>query len=250
MTRLRDKIAVVSGAASGIGLATSQAFAREGALVVLVDRDAPGLTAAVASLAGAGHASRVMDVTDEAAWAALNQEILTTHRRLDILVNNAGFGDFHPIAETTLESWRSVLAVNLDSVFLATKHLMPALEASGRGAIVNMASIRSLRGGPNMASYSAAKAGVEVFTKVTAMECAGLGNGVRANSVHPGHVATPLTAGFHEDPDLSARIVANIPAGRVGHPEDIANAILFLASDESLFVTGTRLVVDGGTTAK
>ena len=250
MSRLREKIAVVSGAASGIGLAASQAFAREGARVILVDRDALGLTEAVASLAGAGHASKVMDVTDEAAWAGLSEDILTTHGRLDVLVNNAGFGDFHPILETTLESWRAVLAVNLDSVFLATKHLMPALAISGRGAIVNMASIRSLRGAPNMASYSAAKAGVEVFTKVTAMECAVLGNGVRANSVHPGHVATPLTAEFHEDPDLSARIVANIPAGRVGLPEDIANAILFLASDESLFVTGTRLVVDGGTTAK
>ena len=250
MARLKDKIAVVSGAASGIGLAASQAFAREGARVILVDRDALGVTEAITSLSGAGHVSKVMDVTDEMAWASLADEVVKTHGRLDVLVNNAGFGDFHPIVDTTLESWRAVLAVNLDSVFLATKHLLPALAASGKGAIVNMASIRSLRGAPNMASYSAAKAGVEVFTKVTAMECAALGNGVRANSVHPGHIATPLTAAFHEDPDLSARILANIPAGRVGQPDDIANAILFLASDESLFVTGTRLVVDGGTTAK
>lgn len=250
MDRLRDKIAVISGAASGIGLATAQTFAREGALVVLVDRDANGLSSTMASLPGEGHSSRVMDVTDEASWASLAEDVLKMHGRLDVLVNNAGYGDFHPIVETTLESWRSVLAVNLDSVFLSTKHLMPALAASGRGAIVNMASIRSLRGAPEMASYSAAKAGVEVFTKVTAIECAALGNGVRANSVHPGHIATPLTMGFHEDPELSARIVSNIPVGRVGLPEDIANAMLFLASDDSLFVTGTRLVVDGGTTAK
>lgn len=250
MPRLTDKIAVISGAASGIGLAAAQTFAREGALVILVDQNATGLMEATASLTGSGHSPRVMDVIDEAAWASLAEDIIKTHGRLDILVNNAGYGDFHPIVETTLESWRSVLAVNLDSVFLATKHLMPALAASGRGAIVNMASIRSLRGAPEMASYSAAKAGVEVFTKVTAMECAAVCNGVRANSIHPGHIATPLTAGFHEDAELSARILSNIPAGRIGLPEDIANAMLFLASDDSLFVTGTRLVVDGGTTAK
>lgn len=250
MPRLTDKIAVISGAASGIGLAAAQTFAREGAHVILVDRNATGLMEATASLTGSGHAPRVMDVIDEAAWASLAEHIIKTHGRLDILVNNAGYGDFHPIVETTLESWRSVLAANLDSVFLATKHLMPALAASGRGAIVNMASIRSLRGAPEMASYSAAKAGVEAFTKVTAMECAAACNGVRANSIHPGHIATPLTAGFHEDAELSARILSNIPAGRIGLPEDIANAMLFLASDDSLFVTGTRLVVDGGTTAK
>ena len=250
MARLENKIAVVSGAASGIGLAAAQTFAREGATLILLDRDATRLAEAVGSLDGEGHGSMVMDVADEAAWSALAQRVLADHGRLEILVNNAGFGDFHPITETTLKSWRSVLAVNLDSVFLATKHLLPALAVSGRGSIVNMASIRSLRGAPEMGSYSAAKAGVEVFTKVTAMECAAAGNGVRANSIHPGHIATPLTAGFHEDAELSARIIGGIPIGRVGLPQDIANAMLFLASDESLFVTGTKLVVDGGTTAR
>ncbi|WP_288758529.1 SDR family oxidoreductase [uncultured Brevundimonas sp.] len=250
MARLERKIAVVSGAASGIGFATAQAFANEGARVYLLDRARDRLEAAVQALPGEGHQAVVMDVTDEAAWAALAARITHDHGRLDVLVNNAGFGDFAPIVETTLESWRSILAVNLDSVFLATKHMMPLLAISGSGSIINMSSIRALRGGVNMASYSAAKAGVRSLTQVTAVECAAQRNGVRANSVHPGHIATPLTAGFHEDPEMSAAIVRNIPAGRVGAPADIANAIVFLASDESAFMTGAQIVVDGGQTVK
>ena len=250
MTRLQDKVAVVSGAASGIGLATAQAFAEQGAVVFLVDRDVAGLEKAVSGLPGEGHEAVVMDVTDEAAWAALAKQVNASHAQLDILVNNAGYGDFAPIVETSLDSWRSVLAVNLDSVFLASKHLLPLLAASQGGSIVNMSSIRALRGGANMASYSAAKAGVTALTKVTAIECASRGESVRANSVHPGHVATPLTSGFHEDPELSRAIIANIPAGRVGTPDDIANLIVFLASDESRFITGAEFVADGGTIAK
>ena len=250
MARLNNKIAVVSGAASGIGLATAIAFAEEGATVYLLDRAADRLEAAIRDVPGKGHEAVVMDVTDESAWAALSERIEQGHGRLHILVNNAGFGEFSSIVETTLESWRAVMAVNLDSVFLATKHMMPLLAASGAGSIVNMSSIRALRGGVHMASYSAAKAGVRSLTQVTAIECAAQGNSVRANSVHPGHIATPLTATFHEDADMSAAIIRNIPAGRVGMPADIAHAIVFLASDESAFMTGAQLVVDGGQTVK
>lgn len=250
MARLDQKIAVVSGAASGIGLATALAFAKEGARVYLLDRAQDRLRAAVTDLPGEGHDAVVMDVTDEAAWSALAARIISDHGRLHILVNNAGFADVSPIVETTLESWRGVLAVNLDGVFLATKHLMPLLAASGAGSIINLSSIRALRGWGNMASYSVAKAGVRSLTQVTAIECAAQGNGVRANSIHPGHIATPLTAGFHEDPEMSKAIVGNIPMGRVGLPVEIANAIVFLASDESAFMTGAQMVVDGGQTAK
>lgn len=250
MSRLKNKIAVISGAASGIGFATALAFANEGARVIMLDRVEDRLRNAVSDLPGDGHEAVVMDVTEEAAWSALATRISGDHGRLDILVNNAGSGDISPIVETTLESWRGVLAVNLDSVFLATKHLMPLLAASGAGSIINLSSIRALRGWGTMASYSVAKAGVRSLTQVTAIECAAQGNGVRANSVHPGHIATPLTAGFHEDPEMSKAIIGNIPVGRVGLPVEIANAIVFLASDESSFMTGAQMVIDGGQTVK
>ncbi len=249
MSRLRDRTAVISGAASGIGLATARLFAREGASVVLLDRDGPRLAEAIKSLPGGGHDAVVLDVTQEAAWAALAERLDATRGRLDVLVNNAGFGSFKSIADTSLEQWRAIIAVNLDSVFLATKHLLPLLAASGRGSIVNMSSIRGIMGAPNTGSYCAAKGGVRLFTKATAMECAALGNGVRANSIHPGHVATPLTAGVHADPAVAASLLADIPIGRVGAAEEIADAILFLASEESRYMTGAELVIDGGSTA-
>ena len=249
MGRLEGKIGVVSGAASGIGLATAKVFAKEGARVTLLDRDEARLGAALAGLDGAGHGSVVMDVTEEAAWIGLADEIAREHGRLDILVNNAGFGAFKSIADTTFESWRSILAVNLDSVFLATKYLLPALAASGRGSIVNVSSIRGIMGAPNTASYCASKGGVRMLTKAVAMECAALENGVRANSIHPGHVETPLTAGAYADPDVASRLKADIPMKRPGHADEIADGILFLASEDSRYMTGAELVIDGGSTA-
>lgn len=249
MSRLKDRIALVTGAASGIGLATARRFATEGATVVLADRNAERLAPALASLDGSGHEDIVLDVTDEAGWIALADRIDNRFGQLDILVNNAGFGAFKSIADTSLEQWRAIIAVNLDSVFLATKHLLPALAKSGRGSIVNMSSIRGIAAAPNTGSYCAAKGGVRLFTKATALECAALGNGVRANSIHPGHIATPLTARAHIDKDVSRRLLADVPLGRIGAPEEIADAILFLASDESRYMTGAELVVDGGAIA-
>ncbi len=249
MGRLKGKLAAVSGAASGIGLATAKVFAAEGARVLLLDRDATRLTAALAGLDEGGHGSVVMDVTREDAWVDLAKKIERDHGRLDVLVNNAGFGAFKSIAETSFESWRSIMAVNLDSVFLATKYLMPALAASGRGSIINVSSIRGIVAAPNTGSYCASKGGVRLFTKATAMECAALENGVRANSIHPGHVETPLTAGAYADPVISARLKADIPMKRQGQPEEIADAMLFLASEDSRYMTGAELVVDGGSTA-
>lgn len=249
MGRLKGKLAAVSGAASGIGLATAKVFAAEGARVLLLDRDATRLTAALAGLGEGGHGAVVMDVTREDAWVDLAKQIERDHGRLDVLVNNAGFGAFKSIAETSFESWRSIMAVNLDSVFLATKYLMPALAASGRGSIINVSSIRGIVAAPNTGSYCASKGGVRLFTKATAMECAALENGVRANSIHPGHVETPLTAGAYADPVISARLKADIPMKRQGQAEEIADVMLFLASEESRYMTGAELVVDGGSTA-
>jgi meso-butanediol dehydrogenase/(S,S)-butanediol dehydrogenase/diacetyl reductase len=250
MRRLQDRIALVSGAASGIGLATARRFAAEGAIVILVDRDSAGLARAHASLHGDAHEAETLDVTDEGGWIALAEKIGSRHGRLDVLVNNAGFGGYLPIADTSFQDWRSILAVNLDSVFLATKYMLPLLAASDRASIVNMSSIRGLVGGANTAAYSAAKGGVRLLTKATAIECAELGNGVRVNSIHPGHINTPLTAGAYADLETARALLADVPLGRIGVAEEIADAILFLASDDSRYMTGTEIVVDGGSTAR
>lgn len=248
---VEGRIALVTGAASGIGLATARRLAEEGAILILADRDAEKLPAALAELTGGPHGSVVLDVTDEDGWARLSAEIAERHGRLDILVNNAGYGVFRSIADTTLDQWRAILAVNLDSVFLATRTLLPVLAKSeAGGAIVNMSSIRGIAGGVNAASYCAAKGGVRLFTKAVALECAALGNRVRANSIHPGHILTPLTAAAHADEATHGMLLADVPVGRMGTPEEIADAILFLASDRSRYMTGAELVVDGGSTAQ
>jgi NAD(P)-dependent dehydrogenase (short-subunit alcohol dehydrogenase family) len=248
MTRFADHIVLVTGAASGIGLAAARRFAAEGAQVYLADRDADRLADALAELAPADrHRAVPFDATDEAAWAALAERIGREAGRLDVLVNNVGNTSVRPIAETTLAQWRDTIAINLDSVFLGTRTMLPLLTASGRGAIVNLSSIRGIIGGVDIAGYCAAKGGVRLFTKATALECAALGNGVRANSVHPGLIETPLAAAVFTDPEKAAQRLANIPLGRMGQADEIADAILFLASGESRYMTGAELVIDGGT---
>lgn len=249
MGQLEGRIALVSGAASGIGLAIAWRFSAEGARVVATDRSGDELAGIVAKLPGAGHHALVMDVTEEAGWIAAADLIDREYGKLDVLVNNAGYGTFRSIRETSLETWRAIIAVNLDSVFMATRYLLPALEKSGRGSIINMSSVRGIVAGNNASSYSAAKGGVRMLTKCIAVECAELGNGVRANSLHPGHIETPLTAAAYSDPETARAFLAHTPLGRFGKPEDVASAALFLASDESAYMTGAELVVDGGMTA-
>ena len=250
MPDFAGRVALITGAASGIGLTTAQLFAAQGATVLLADRNAEGLQAALQGLGAGLHAAFPFDVTDEAAWIAVAKRIADDHGRLDILVNNAGYGSFKSIADTSLDQCRAILAVNLDSVFLATKYLLPLLAASGRGAIVNMSSIRGIVAAANTGSYCAAKGGVRLFTKATALECAALGNGVRANSIHPGHIATPLSAPAYADPKIAEKLLADVPLGRIGEASEIADAILFLAGDQSRYMTGAELVLDGGTTAQ
>lgn len=252
MNRLSQKIALVTGAASGIGLATARRFAEEGATVFLADRNEALLATSLADLReiGAGHCALHFDVTREDQWIDAMTKIDSVFGRLDILVNNAGFGRFRSIADTSLEEWRSTLAVNLDSVFLGTKYAMPLLAKAGRGSIVNMSSIRGLVAGPNASAYCAAKAGVRLFTKVTALECAEARNGVRANSIHPGHVETPLTAPAYANPDIAEEFLRHTPLGRFAQPKEIADAIVFIASDEASYITGSEITIDGGITAQ
>lgn len=249
--RLDGRVALVSGAASGIGLAIAQRFAAEGARVVATDRSADGLATVLPTLAGGAgrHHSLVMDVTEEAGWIEVAGLIEREFGQLDVLVNNAGYGTFRSIRDTDLATWRAIIAVNLDSVFMATHHLLPLLEKSGRGSIINMSSVRGIVAGNNASSYSAAKGGVRMLTKCIAVECAELRNGVRANSLHPGHIETPLTAAAYADPATARAFLEHTPLARFGKPEEIAAAALFLASDESAYMTGAELVIDGGMTA-
>lgn len=251
MSRFTDRIVLITGAASGIGLAAVRRFAAEGARVYLADRDTDRLGEALAVLEPTdGHRAVPFDATDEAAWTMLVDIVGMEAGRLDVLVNNVGNAVMRSIADTSLTQWRETMAINLDSVFLGTRAMLPLLAASGHGAIVNVSSIRGIIGGVNAGAYCAAKGGVRLFTKATALECAALGNGVRANSLHPGLIETPLAAAFFADPEKAAHRLAEIPLGRIGQADEIADAILFLASDESRYMTGAELVIDGGCVAQ
>jgi NAD(P)-dependent dehydrogenase (short-subunit alcohol dehydrogenase family) len=199
---------------------------------------------------GGPHRAVHLDVTVEADWVRVIQEIDSAYGRLDVLVNNAGSGvPPRSIEAMTLEQWRAGIAVNLDSVFLGTKYALPLLAQSGRGSIINTSSIIGLVSMPNSACYCAAKAAVRMLTKSTALDCAAAGNGIRANSIHPGQVRTPMLMDSI-DADMAREFLRRIPIGRFGEPREVADAIVFLASDESSFMTGAELTIDGGYTAQ
>ena len=252
MGRLQGKVALVTGAAIGIGLACARLMAQEGARVVLSDvRDDLGNRCArdIAET-GAAACYLSLDVSDEFAWQAAIAEIGRRFERLDVLVNNAGLGIGGPIADLSLEDWRRQQAVNLDGVFLGVKHALPALRAAGGGSIVNISSVTAMVGSGTFVSYSAAKGGVRSLTKAVAKQCAALKDGVRVNSVHPGVIDTPIferlegVEGAASDPNAIA--AALVPLGVAGLPEDVAWGVVYLASDEARYVTGTELVIDGG----
>lgn len=250
--RLVGKIAFITGAASGIGWAAAERFAQEGATVIVADRAADRLQQCSSELEAYGAENRaiLLDVTLEDDWIRAFGEVEAAFGHLDVLVNNAGFGSFLPIAETTLQQWRAIMAVNLDSVFLGTKYGLKLLARAGRASIINISSIRGLVAGHGTGAYCASKAGVRLFTKATALECAALGNGVRANSVHPGQVETPLLEQAMAESGRLQSTLERIPLGRLGQPREIADALVFLASDESSFMTGSEVTIDGGYTAQ
>ena len=242
MGRVEGKVCLVTGAASGIGAATAALLAREGAVVVRTDREA-------------GDAVTAHDVTREADWERVIEDVLARRGGLDVLVNNAGIGGTGvTVEDTTFEEWRGVLAVNLDGVFLGVKHGVRAMRRTGRGgSIVNVSSILGLVGLPLSGAYSATKGGVRLLTKTAALEMAAAGTGIRVNSVHPGFIRTPLVESRLAGPkgEMMARRIQRVqPNGEMGEPQDVAEAILYLASDAAKFVTGSELVVDGGATAQ
>jgi NAD(P)-dependent dehydrogenase (short-subunit alcohol dehydrogenase family) len=252
MGRVQDKVALVTGGASGIGFAAARLFVEEGATVVVADRDVAAATAAVAELGQRARFHR-LDVTREDEWVAVTDAVARDFGRIDIVVNNAGVVLFKDFETTTLEEWRDLIAVNLDGTFLGCKHAVRVMKDRGGGSIVNMSSVAGLIGSGNLAAYSASKGGVRLLTKSVALHCARKGYNIRCNSVHPSFVETPMLrsmiASARNPQKLEANFTAAAPLGRLAQPIDIARTILFLASDESAFTTGAELVVDGGLTA-
>jgi 3(or 17)beta-hydroxysteroid dehydrogenase len=249
---VQDRIALITGGASGIGFAAAKLFAEEGATVVLTDRDAAALKAAVAQL-GPRASSRLLDVTREDEWLSVTDGAVRDFGRIDILVNNAGVALFKDIEATTIEEWRDLMAVNLDGVFLGCKHAVRVMKDRGGGAIVNMSSVAGMIGHGSLAAYCASKGGVRLLTKSVALHCARKGYNIRCNSVHPSFAETPMLrsmiASARNPEKVAAGFAAAAPLGRLAQPIEIARTILFLASDESAFTTGAELVVDGGLTA-
>ena len=256
MGRMDDKVAIVTGGASGIGRATAELLAAEGAKVVVSDIDDDRGASCVQAIEAAGGRAVYLrhDVRDEQAWERVIMDCQQRYGSLTVLINNAGIGGGGPVDEMSLEQWRKVTAINLDGVFLGVKHGIRAMKKHGKGgAIVNISSIAGKIGLPNASAYCASKGGVALLTKTAALECTQAAPEIRVNSVHPGFIDTPLVQnGIEASPDrrLEAFIAMSQPTGQMGHPEQIAQGILYLASDESRFTTGSELVIDGGYTAR
>jgi len=256
--RVQDKVAIVTGAALGLGEASARMLGREGAKVVLTDiKDEEGERAAQMIREAGGEAIYLHhDVADESAWQRVIQTTLDRFGRLDVLVNNAGVGWGGAPEEETLERWRRLMSVNLDGVFLGTKHAILTMKRipSRGGSIINLSSIEGLVGDPNLGAYNASKGGVRLYTKSVALYCAKQGLGIRVNSIHPGYIWTPMVENYLREhggvEEGRTALDALHPVGHVGEPDDIAYGVLYLASDESKFVTGTELVIDGGYTAQ
>jgi 3(or 17)beta-hydroxysteroid dehydrogenase len=252
MGRVDGKVALVTGGASGIGLATSQLLADEGAEVVLADRDKSRSSAALAAV-GQRACFFDLDVTREDQWIAVTDAVVARFGRIDILINCAGVVLLKDIEATTLDEWRALMAVNLDGTFLGCKQAVRVMKDRGGGSIVNLSSVAGLIGSGNLAAYSASKGGVRLLTKSVALHCARRGYNIRCNSVHPSFVETPMlrsTIAAARDPQKMETSVTQAAAlGRLAQPIEVARTILFLASDESTFTTGAELVVDGGLTA-
>ena len=248
--RVEDKVALVSGGARGIGAATARLLAREGAAVVLADvlEEEGKATEAEISETGGRATFLKLDVTDEENWQRVIDVTVATYGKLDVVVNNAGISGRTAVEETEAETWDRVMAVNGKGVFLGTKLAIPELRKAGGGSIINISSIYGIVGSETSAAYHASKGAVRIFTKAAAIQYAS--EGIRVNSVHPGFVDSPMTAASHALPGVHDLRVGRTPLGRMGTPEDIAAGILYLASDESSFVTGSELVIDGGMTAQ
>ena len=248
--RLKDKVALISGGARGMGAVEAELFASHGAKVVLGDvlvEEGQVTAQKIVEQGGEAH-FQPLDVTDEGQWASIVGETVARFGRVDVLVNNAGIYRIASIEQTSADMLREILEVNVAGVFLGTRAVIPQMREQGGGSIINISSTAALAGSANSSAYQASKGAVRIFTKSTAIEH--VGAGIRANSVHPGVIDTDMIAELLSDPEERRQRIEGVPLKRVGTALDVAYAVLYLASDESSFVTGAELVVDGGKTAQ
>ena len=241
--RINGKAALITGGASGIGLATAKRFVEEGAQITLTDRDGPAGEAAENTIGG-GSRFLNQDVTDEERWDVIVADCVKTYGRLDILVNCAGIFRDGPIEHTTLEAWRETIAINLEGTFLGCRAAVRAMKSEG-GCIVNLSSTAGNIGEADYAAYDASKGGVRLLTKSVAVYCAREGYDIRCNSVHPGSIDTPMTRHLRQEDPTRERH----PARRVGRAEEVAGLILFLTSSDASYVNGTEIIIDAGDSA-
>ena len=256
MGQVQGKVAIVTGGASGIGAACAATLAREGAKVVVTDLDEARGQAVVEEIGSNGGTTVFLhhDVSLEESWPGVIEAVERRFGRLDVMVANAGIGILCRAVEMSLVDWRRQTAVNLDGVFLSVKYAVPAMRRTGGGSIVIMSSVAGISGSAGLAGYCATKGGVRLFAKAVAMECAAAEDNIRINTVHPGVIDTPIwtklpaSAGHNRPIDPHEVAKAGVPLGRAGQAQDIANGVLFLASDASSYMTGAELVIDGGMT--
>ena len=251
--RVAGKVALITGGASGLGLATAKLMLAEGARVAITDVQADKGAKEAAAMGGEALFLE-HDVTSEARWTAVTDEVVQRFGKLDILVNSAGIGTEGTIENTSLAAFRKMMAINVEGTFLGCQNAVRVMkDGSGLCSIVNISSVAGLVSGFNMAAYSASKGAVRLLTKSVALHCARAGYGIRCNSVHPAFIDTPMVqGGLEQAPDYDKardRLLRMVPLRRLGEPNDIGWMILYLASDEAKFVTGAEMVVDGGCTA-
>ena len=255
--RLEGKVALITGGAHGVegelmgfGGASARLFVQEGAKVVLGDIAVEDGGKTASQLRDAGHDALFvkLDVTNEQDWQNAIETTISNFGRLDIMVNNAGTGAPGDVEETTEDIWQSQMDVHAKGVFLGTKYAIPEMRKVGGGSIINISSIYGIVGSVGSTAYHAAKGAIRIFTKSAAVQYAS--ENIRVNSVHPGFIATPLTRRGIDDPERQEFMLSRIPMGRIGDPYEIAKGIVYLASDESSYMTGSELVIDGGMTAQ
>ena len=253
MGRVDGKIALVTGAASGIGLQASLRLAEEGARVMMTDINVENGKKEAEKL-GRNAEFLKLDITLEEDWISVLRETVKRFQSLDILVNSAGMVLIADVEQISLEDWRQVHAVNLDGTFLGCKHGVRVMKEFGAGSIINLSSVSGLIGGFNLAAYNSSKGAVRMLTKSVALHCARSGYGIRCNSIHPTFIETPMLESMIQDaPDpekARQTLIRQVPLRRIGTTDDVAKMIVYLASDESTFVTGTEMVIDGGVVAQ